>query len=1365
MSKREAMVSHSGVDLLAGSGEVRALMRSRDWDATPLGSPARWPSTLRAVVGVMLTSRFAMWMAWGPELTFLCNDAYLPTVGVKRDWVIGSRSDKVWAEIWPDIGPRIAHVLSTGEATWDEALLLYLERRGFAEETYHTFSYSPLADDAGRNAGMLCVVAEVTEKVIGERQLATLRDLGSRLAAASTRAEVMASVEVCLAEEPRDLPFALAYLVESGGKEAALTAAHGLKRNALAAPPVITLDGRDPFWPLDVAAAGPALVSVPREAVANLRLDHWQQPPNQALIAPIVSAQGGSPLGFLVAGLNSHRAANADYRGFVELLAGQVSAAIVRADDFERARARVEALAEIDRAKTAFFSNVSHEFRTPLTLMLGPLEDALAEAEALPEDQRQRLDVAHRNALRLLRLVNSLLDFSRIESGRVQASYRPTDLGALTADLAASFRSATDKVGLGLIVDTPSLSEPVYVDRDMWEKVVLNLLSNAFKFTFHGEIAVELREAQGQARLTVRDTGTGIPQAELPKLFDRFHRVENARGRSFEGSGIGLALVQELVRLHGGQISVASELDRGSAFTVSIPLGSSHLPAERVGADLGEAPTRVNAQSYVEGALRWLPGEAGEALLDSGATQFIRQDLMGVAAPLSDSGAHILLADDNADLRSYISRLLAERGYEVTSAADGEAALDAIRRRRPNLVVTDVMMPQLDGFGLLRAIREDPALRDLPVIVLSARAGEELRSRASRRAPTTISRNPFQPASSWRGSRPISRSRGSGERRWRPFRSSEAIAREQAERVQLALDAGAIIGTWVWDIPNDRLIADERFARSFNLSPEECRAGLPLAKVMASIHEEDQPGVARSIADALQSGGAYRCEYRVRQQDGGYRWVEANGRVDMGPDGAPIRFPGILINVDHRRAIETALREMNEDLERRIQSAIAERESVEEALRQAVKMEALGQLTGGIAHDFNNLLTIVIGNVDMARRALANSEVSRAGRAMDNAQKGAERAAALTQRLLAFSRRQPLAPKPIDVDRLVAGMGDLLHRALGEIVELEAVSTAGLWRVEADPNQLEATILNLVVNARDAMPEGGKLTIETANVRLDEQYSAAHAEVAPGSYVLLAVTDTGHGMSREVLSKALDPFFTTKGIGRGTGLGLSMAYGFVKQSGGHLKIYSEEGQGTTVKIYLPRLLHVDEAVEEGESAPVDRIKRDRSILVVEDDDDVRAYTVEILRELGYRVLEAHDGPSALRLIERQDRQIDLMFTDVVMPGMSGRELADRARAVQPELKIIYTSGYTRNAIVHGGRLDAGVEVIAKPFTYQALAQKIADVLEAGRIGQILLVAENASVRTSAAQALVELGYSVDQAATGSEALGARARRRDAMTRR
>jgi CheY-like chemotaxis protein/nitrogen-specific signal transduction histidine kinase len=433
--------------------------------------------------------------------------------------------------------------------------------------------------------------------------------------------------------------------------------------------------------------------------------------------------------------------------------------------------------------------------------------------------------------------------------------------------------------------------------------------------------------------------------------------------------------------------------------------------------------------------------------------------------------------------------------------------------------------------------------------------------------------------------------------------------------------------------------------------------------------------------------------------------------------------------------------------------AIAQRETVEDALRQAQKMEAVGQLTGGIAHDFNNLLTVITGNVDMARRALGSGETSRAGRALDNAQKGAMRAAALTQRLLAFSRRQPLAPRLVNMDRLVGGMADLLHRALGEQVQLETVSTPGLWRVEVDPNQLESAILNLAVNARDAMPDGGKLTIETANARLDEQYAAAHAEVAPGNYVVIAVTDTGTGMTKETLARVFDPFFTTKGVGKGTGLGLSMVYGFVKQSGGHVKIYSEPNEGTTVKIYLPRIINSGEVEESDEVGEVDRIRREQRILVVEDDDDVRAYTVEILRELGYRVLEAHDGPSAMRLLERQEQQVDLLFTDIVMPGLSGRELADAARRSHPALKVLFTSGYARNAIVHGGRLDPGVEMIAKPFTYQGLAEKIADVLDAGRTGRVLIVEGDETVRMFAVETLLETGNAVDEAATASEARG------------
>ena len=1195
-------------------------MRSRDWASTPVGPPEAWPQSLRAIVRVMLTSRFAMWMAWGPELTFFCNDAYLPTVGIKRDWVIGSRSDRVWAEIWPDIGPRIDHVLSTGVATWDEALLLYLGRSGFTEETYHTFSYSPLANDDGEIAGMLCVVAEVTERVIGERQLAVLRDLGVRLAGAATRIELMSALEACLAADPRDLPFALAYLRDGSSDEFTLMASHGVGREGAARWLTASLEGESK-WPLDrVVRSGESLtLDVPKDLVDGLTLKHWQSAPTRAVATPITGAEGEAAVGVFVAGLNPHRALDSSYRGFIELLTGQLSAAVARADDYERERARAAALAEIDRAKTAFFSNISHEFRTPLTLMIGPLEDALVDSGAPAAVQLDRVDIAHRNALRLLRLVNSLLDFSRIEAGRVQATFRPTDLAAFTAEIASGFRSAIERAGLRFVVDMSPLPGPVYADRDMWEKIVLNLLSNAFKFTWEGEIALSLREAEGNAQLIVRDTGVGIPDSELPKLFERFHRVEGAHGRSFEGSGIGLALVSELVRQHGGRISVESAVGRGTVFTVTVPFGAAHLPADRI--ETAEqsvaAPARVS--SFVEEALRWLPAGATDALLGAESAIGIPQE----AAPLPEAaGRRVLIADDNADLRDYIARLLTEKGYEIEVAGDGHAALAALRASKPDLLLTDVMMPGLDGFGLLQAVRDSPDFRELPVLMLSARAGEEAKVDGL--------------------------AAGADDYLTKPFSARELVAR--------------------------------------------VASGISMARVR------------REAADAV-------------------------------------------------KASEAALREANEQLEGRVARAIAERETVEDALRQAQKMEAVGQLTGGIAHDFNNLLTVITGNVDMARRALGSGETSRAGRALDNAQKGATRAAALTQRLLAFSRRQPLAPKLVNVDRLVAGMADLLHRALGEQVQLEAVATPGLWRVEVDPNQLESAILNLAVNARDAMPEGGKLTIETANARLDEQYSAAHAEVAPGNYVVIAVTDTGTGMSKETLVRVFDPFFTTKGVGKGTGLGLSMVYGFVKQSGGHVKIYSEPNEGTTVKIYLPRVIKADEVDESDEPAEPDRMRRDQRILVVEDDDDVRAYTVEILRELGYIVLEAHDGASAIRLLERQEQRVDLLFTDIVMPGLSGRELADAARLSHPALKVLYTSGYARNAIVHGGRLDPGVEMIAKPFTYQGLAEKIADVLDTGRTGRVLVVESDETVRMFAVEALLAAGNTVDEAATASEALG------------
>jgi len=1312
-----------------GAGPVRALMRACDWSETPLGDPDTWPASLSAVVRVMLTSRFAMWMAWGPELTFLCNDAYLPTVGIKRDRVMGSRSDRVWAEIWPDIGPRIDQVLKTGQATWDEALLLYLERSGFPEETYHTFSYSPLADDGGAISGMLCVVAEVTERVIGEWQLATLRDLGARLAAGAVRSDVMSALLQSLEKHPQDIPFAALYFINGSG-EPEMAAVHGLELPAICP------------WSFSGLSEA-TIVPVAPKLVSNLRCAHWQKPPSQALISPLITTEGNAPIGFLVAGLNPHRSLDDEYRGFIGLLVSQITAAIARADEYERERKRAEALAELDRAKTAFFSNVSHDFRTPLTLMLGPLEDALA-AESNQSPQKQRLDMALRNALRLLRLVNSLLDFSRIEAGRIDVRFQPTDLADLTTELASSFRAAIERAGMTLKVDTKPLSLPAYIDRDMWEKIVLNLLSNAFKFTLQGGISVKLSQVDSSAVLTLSDTGVGIPAAELPKLFDRFHRVEGVKGRSFEGSGIGLALVQELVKIHGGRIEVESDVGKGTTFTITMPLGSAHLSAERINAADDEFASPVRAQSFVEEALRWLPGYEGAALVDE--VPFTEK----LIAP--EYKGRIVVADDNADLRGYISRLLSEGGYTVELAGDGNAALQILRQDRPDLLVADVMMPGLDGFDLLREVRADRKLGDLPVIMLSARAGEEAKVEGLDAGADDYLTKPFSARELLAR---VATNIGMARIRAHAaaaITASEARERQQAERVQLALDAGAVVGTWVWDVEAAQFTADERFARTFDLDAERCRTGIRLSDVVASIHPDDIQEVERAINEVLARGGSYRCEYRVRQQEGNYRWIEANGRMDKDANGAARCFPGVLIDIEHRRQIESALRELNEQLESKVAAAISEREKIEEALRQSQKMEAVGQLTGGIAHDFNNLLTIITGNVEMARRALSTGESVRATRAIDNAFKGAERAASLTQRLLAFSRRSPLAPKHINVDRLISGMADLLHRSLGEIIKLETVSSPGLWQIEADPNQLESALLNLAVNAKDAMERGGTLTIETANARLDEEYSAAHAEVAPGNYVVIAVTDTGHGMSRDTLARVFDPFFTTKDVGKGTGLGLSMVYGFVKQSGGHVKIYSELNSGTAVKIYLPRLLNAAEDDEKIERA-VDRRGQDHTIMVVEDDHDVRAYTVEILRELGYRVLEAHDGPTALRLIEIVDQRLDLLFTNVVMPTMSGRELADEARRIRPSLRVLFTSGYTKNSIVHNGRLDPGVEIIGKPFTYQALAEKIADVLDIGRTGRVLLVEDDPTVRMFASEALQAVGLLADQAGAATEAIG------------
>jgi PAS domain S-box-containing protein len=707
---------------------MAALMRAYDWSQTPLGPVSEWPQSLKTAVSICLNSRFPILLWWGPDLTILYNDAYRPILGkTKHPRALGSPGREIWPEVWEIIGPMLESVLATGQATWSDDQLLVLDRNGYLEEAYFTFSYSSIRDESGHVGGVFTAVNETTLRVIGERRLRTLRDLGALLEA-STAEEACRLAMTVLSENEADVPFALLYLLNDDSTQAALVASMGLEAGTPLSPLCMGLEGGETpegQWPLaEVLRSGKLLsLHAMRAQFGKLPSGPWTDSPNEALVLPIMAAGRERPAAILVAGVSSARLLDEEYRSFFNLVASHIGAAVTKARAYEEERRRAEALAELDRAKTTFFSNVSHEFRTPLTLMLGPIEDALAsESRAL---QGESLETVHRNSLRLLKLVNTLLDFSRIEAGRIQARYEPTDLATYTAELASVFRSAVEKAGMRLIIDCSPLPEPVFIDQDMWEKIVLNLLSNAFKFTLEGEIRVRLRERNGQAVLTVQDTGAGISAEQLPHIFERFHRVEGLRARTHEGTGIGLALVQELVKLHGGAIAVESAVGAGTTFTLTIPLGKAHLSPERISAPVTLASTSLGAEAFVEEALRWLPEES-QAVVASPYTTAEVASLSGQSRTEEAGRARILMADDNADMREYVRRLLHPH-YDILAVANGKEALRSVQAARPDLVISDVMMPELDGFGLLHTLRNNPYTASIPFILLSARAGEEAR--------------------------------------------------------------------------------------------------------------------------------------------------------------------------------------------------------------------------------------------------------------------------------------------------------------------------------------------------------------------------------------------------------------------------------------------------------------------------------------------------------------------------------------------------------------------------------------------------------------------------------------------------------------
>ncbi|WP_245200116.1 hybrid sensor histidine kinase/response regulator [Herbaspirillum sp. LeCh32-8] len=548
-------------------------------------------------------------------------------------------------------------------------------------------------------------------------------------------------------------------------------------------------------------------------------------------------------------------------------------------------------------------------------------------------------------------------------------------------------------------------------------------------------------------------------------------------------------------------------------------------------------------------------------------------------------------------------------------------------------------------------------------------------------------------------------------------KKTEAELRDNVQRVQLAMAAGAIIGTWLWDVAADKFSVDDGFVQAFGLDPAKGRSGLSLETVIEKVHPDDRAGLATAMREALERGGAYAHQYRTRRQDGKYYWLEANGRVELAADGTPSQFPGVLIDIEGRRAVEAerdgalaALRSLNETLEQQVDERTAALLNAEEALRQSQKMEAVGQLTGGLAHDFNNILAGIGGSLELMKIRLAQGRIADIDRHLNGAQAAVKRAAGLTQRLLAFSRRQTLDPKAANLNQVVAGMHELIGRSVGPAISVETVAAGGLWSAFVDIGQLENALLNLCINARDAMPDGGKLTIETANRWLDER-NAAQRGVTTGQYVSLCVSDTGTGMTPDVVARAFDPFFTTKPTGQGTGLGLSMVYGFAGQSGGAVRIYSELGRGSMVCIYLPRFLG-EGSPEDSPSAegPAPAASGRKTILIVDDEPLVRMVAVEVLEDLGYFVVEAEDGPSAMKTLALHP-EIDLLVTDVGLPnGMNGRQLADAVRSQRPEVPVLFVTGYAENAVLNHGHLERGMQVLTKPFPAEALGRRVKELI-------------------------------------------------------
>jgi PAS domain S-box-containing protein len=1229
---------------LVGGGEMGGLIRAKEWAATPLGPIERWPQSLRSAVSILLPSKAQIVLFWGPELVTIYNDAYRPVFGGKHPIALGMPAHQCWSEVWDVLEPLFRSVVVTGEAFWAKDHLFGLERHGYVEETYFDVSYDPIRDESGRVGGIFCIVSETTGRLVGERRLAALRDLGRIGDGAASQSDVFRNAAAVLERYRKDVPFVLLYGWDSRVGAARLAAAAGLAASELQAAEHIDPSNTGDSWPI---GTGSEMLIAERSRGVALDDGPWPEATTRAAVLKIATP-GAEPHGYLVAGISPRRAFDDDYRDFLRLVGSHIASAVAGIHALEDERKRAEALAELDRAKTAFFSNVSHEFRTPLTLMLGPLEDLIAKSEGMAREDRALLAVAQRNSQRLLRLVNTLLDFARIEAGRTQASYQPTDVASLTADLASNFRSACERAGVRLTVACDAMPEAIYLDHEMWEKIVLNLLSNAFKFTFEGEICIRVRDAGEHVEIEVSDTGTGIPEDELPRMFERFHRVENARGRSHEGSGIGLALVQELVKLHGGSINVRSEWGVGTAFTVAIPKGSAHLPAERVKARSGTPlRTAARAGAYVAEALGWLPPE--QTLHES----------------CPQGAPRILVADDNADLREYARRLLGEH-YDVHTVPDGQAALEAARTLRPDIIVSDVMMPRLDGFGLIREVRADPQLQAIPIILLSARAGEEARIEGLGKGADDYLVKPFN-------------ARELLVRVGALVKSADMHRRANEARAQFeTLLNAAPLGVYVVD-EDFRIVAVNPVARPvFGDIPD--LIGRDFGSVIHVLWPEDHADeIVRLFRRTLATGEPHVVpesihERRDRRVTEYYEW-----QINRIP------LPG------DRRGVVCYFRD--------ISKAVLAREALREA--DSRKDEFLATLS----HELRNPLAPLHSSLEVLKRV--GPQGQRAGLALDVMQRQLSHLVRLVDDLLEVSRitrgNVELRTERVRLDvvlRNALEASEPLMRAHNHHLNVSIPEEPLV--LLADPVRLAQVFGNLLNNAAKYSDDNGEIAIEARR---------------EGGEAVIAISDTGDGIEPAQLPKLFQIFMRGERSARrnqsGLGIGLALVQRLTEMHGGRVEAKSEgAGKGScfTVRLPLSAVQQVLPSAGEHESETIPPLR----ILVIDDNRDAAASLAMLLETMGAEVRVAHDGVQGLT--DFQQFHPLMVLLDIGMPGMDGYEVACRLRTLQgqPRACIVALTGWGQDEDRRRVR-EAGFDHhLVKPADIGELQTLITDIQDAPR---------------------------------------------------